>query len=392
MTISLGTSFRHRPADRSLAAARSLFELYGIRRLVDLTRLDRVGVPVFAAVRPQGRTLAVHAGKGVTYDEAAASAAMEAIEFAVAERRPPDTIPMSATEADYDVLSFCPRLGVEIGRDETLPSIVATSVADGSPHPVPLSSVFLGDGVTQRYFGSNTTGLASGNDVAEATLHGLFEVIERDTKSFQAVNDTTRLVSPESLPTHLQATGDAIEAAGLQYSLRYVVGPVPVPWFRAVIWDPLVDDPCLVNGGYGCHCDPSIAAMRAVLEAVQSRLVTIHGGRDDLAETYSRFEGLGTTGRRRHVGRVLRVARRGANAIDFAEIASLDATLDVDNAIVATVSAANAAGLRHVLRYVYEVPTTDLAVVRIVVPGAENFTVAEGKVGRRLLSHLRRQH
>lgn len=43
-------------------------------------------------------------------------------------------------------------------------------------------------------------------------------------------------------------------------------------------------------GGYGCHLDPAVALLRALTEAVQSRLTLIAGSRDDLSmRTYEAF-------------------------------------------------------------------------------------------------------
>ena len=58
----------------------------GITRLADLTGLDRIGVPVFAAVRPNSRSVATSQGKGLTPDAARAAALMEAVESWHAER------------------------------------------------------------------------------------------------------------------------------------------------------------------------------------------------------------------------------------------------------------------------------------------------------------------
>ena len=52
----------------------------GITRLADLTGLDRIGVPVFAAIRPNSRSVATSQGKGLTADAARAGALMEAVE------------------------------------------------------------------------------------------------------------------------------------------------------------------------------------------------------------------------------------------------------------------------------------------------------------------------
>ena len=57
----------------------------GVTRIGEVTHLDRIGLPVFQAVRPMSRSLAVHQGKGRCEADARISAAMEAIEGACAE-------------------------------------------------------------------------------------------------------------------------------------------------------------------------------------------------------------------------------------------------------------------------------------------------------------------
>jgi len=52
----------------------------GITRLANVTGLDRVGIPVVMAMRPNSRSVAVSQGKGVDLDAAKASAVMESVE------------------------------------------------------------------------------------------------------------------------------------------------------------------------------------------------------------------------------------------------------------------------------------------------------------------------
>ena len=65
-----------------------MFPRFGITRLAEVTGLDRIGIPVWMAIRPNSRTLAVSQGKGLTDAAAQASALMEAAEIASAERFP----------------------------------------------------------------------------------------------------------------------------------------------------------------------------------------------------------------------------------------------------------------------------------------------------------------
>ena len=51
-----------------------------VTRVADVTRLDRIGLPCWQAIRPMGRSLSVHQGKGVTDDDARLGAVLEALE------------------------------------------------------------------------------------------------------------------------------------------------------------------------------------------------------------------------------------------------------------------------------------------------------------------------
>jgi ribosomal protein S12 methylthiotransferase accessory factor len=57
----------------------------GVTRVGEITGLDRIGIPVWFAVRPNARTLSVSQGKGLSDAAARASAVMEAVELAHAE-------------------------------------------------------------------------------------------------------------------------------------------------------------------------------------------------------------------------------------------------------------------------------------------------------------------
>src|SRR5678816_3436514 len=75
-TASLDATWR-----RFAPAAR----IAGITRIADLTGLDTIGIPVFAAIRPMGKSLSTQQGKGTTALAAKISALMEALETWSAE-------------------------------------------------------------------------------------------------------------------------------------------------------------------------------------------------------------------------------------------------------------------------------------------------------------------
>ena len=161
----------------------------GITRIANLTGLDRLGIPVVGVFRPNSKSVAVAQGKGLDLDAAKASGVMEAVETFHAETT-------ESAEA-RELGGLAPRSGdvVDVRRlplastgdlppDQPIPWILGENWHTGEPVWVPHEFVStdytlpLPSGT--GYFQANTNGLASGNCVLEAVLHGLCELIERD--------------------------------------------------------------------------------------------------------------------------------------------------------------------------------------------------------------------
>ena len=143
----------------------------GISRLTDITRLDRLGLPVCASVRPRGQTLRVHAGKGLTLVEARVGALMEAIEFAVAEQASAAGSDASLTVAELAAqfgrglrwIDFAPLLGVAIEPGRRVAAVRCEDLQRGTPVLVPAELVFVPAPVEDgpALFGWSTNGLAA---------------------------------------------------------------------------------------------------------------------------------------------------------------------------------------------------------------------------------------
>src|SRR5579863_7358634 len=74
-----GTHRSAAPAE-TLARVRPHAARMGITRLGNVTGLDRIGIPVAIAVRPNSRSVSVSQGKGLDLAHAMASALMESVE------------------------------------------------------------------------------------------------------------------------------------------------------------------------------------------------------------------------------------------------------------------------------------------------------------------------
>ncbi|MBD3139016.1 YcaO-like family protein [Microbispora bryophytorum] len=261
----------------------------GITRVADITMLDTLGIPTFQAIRPTARTLAVSQGKGVTADLAKLSAMMEAIELWHAEQpmRPvATTSPREvAGKLGYDVhaLPLCTPTLLHDGLP--VDWVAAKSLVDGARTLVPKDVVEFTlvrrTGWNPPVFFSSTNGLASGNTQAEAVLHALYEVIERDAVTgFMIGGDRGVRVDPRSLGSPVvDDLCVTMERAGVRLEARSLTSPTGLPCFVARITCDDYPPPFL---GFGCHLSSDIALSRALTEAAQARLGYVSGARDDL--------------------------------------------------------------------------------------------------------------
>src|SRR3954464_14840334 len=149
----MSSSFRAEPLRVTLANAKALAPQLGISRVTDITRLDWVGVPVFASIRPDAQrgSLCVNAGKGLRVNEARVGAYMEAIEYAFAEYNraslkvsmiPAGDVYLGRTHPQ-SILDFCPVMNAEIDLDENIACVKAKEISSGRMFQVPAELVFL---------------------------------------------------------------------------------------------------------------------------------------------------------------------------------------------------------------------------------------------------------
>jgi ribosomal protein S12 methylthiotransferase accessory factor len=234
-------------------------------------------------------------GKGLTDTAAQVSALMEAVELYHAEHPLADRLRRTCAAAlrqdGAELLEpadiggfyggyFSERFGCDW--------VVGQDLATGHPVWAPASAVYFC--CTPSLYHTNSNGLASGNHLAEATLHALYELIERDARARLSVDgkiqvrqraliiETSSLDAPE-LRTILQhAAADETKVV-----LLWLQSAVPLHTFWAVLLNRhgLVAT-STVNVGFGTHVDKRVAAARALTEAAQSRLTFIHGAREDL--------------------------------------------------------------------------------------------------------------
>jgi len=301
----LSYSDRACPPEETLRRIEPLLPKFGVSRLARLTGLDKVGIPVWSAISPNARSIVINQGKGVTDDDAKVSAAMEALERAVAcaPSVPASMATRQALCESGDRALTLPGLIAsgqpDLGDDETIAWLRGFDLSDGATTWVPLQATTLDRTIEGCRYWQSSDGLASGNTRTEAILHGLLERIERDAETLWRLlplgAKLGSCIDPASFEDPiLDAMLRQIMACGLQLRLFDVTSDVAIPCYAATLADAGISSARQaryhdVTIGHGAHPVARRAAIRAVTEAAQSRLTYISGARDDVfPETFTR--------------------------------------------------------------------------------------------------------
>ncbi|MEW2475382.1 YcaO-like family protein [Micromonospora gifhornensis] len=387
--VEAGTDKTYRDGtDRAIAPAETWQRVLprlpemGITRVADVTGLDHIGVPVFMAVRPNSRGLTVAQGKGLSVDAARVSAVMESIEAYHAER-----IEAPLLLGSWDELARHRRLvdtsflitaaGEPLRRDRRLLWIEGTDLMSGEPVWLPFDLVhndYTGASQAgQSPFAVTSNGLASGNHLLEATSHAICEVIERDAEALW-------LATPKQRQDELRVDPDTVDDP----ACRYVLDTLAAAGVAAACWDMTTDIglPCFtvdiaedprvsisrvaVAQGQGCHPRREIALLRALTEAVQSRLTVIAGSRDDFYRSlYARANDLDNR------EAAWRTCAAGNAPRHFTDVPTRDnASFQED--IEHELAALRQAGITEAIQVPLGGEQLGISVVRVMLPGAEH--------------------
>jgi ribosomal protein S12 methylthiotransferase accessory factor len=363
-------------AKEMLAKVRPLLGRCGVTRLANITGLDRIGIPVAIAVRPDSHSLAVDSGKGTSIEQAMISAAMEAMERHWSETATVPTVAKALRHDAHMETDFPLIRGGRVPELGTMMDWVWTSdIVTGDAVMVPKRLVQTDYGISEeslerRMFYSTTSGLSAGATQTEAVLQGLYELIERDACNLAL----SQMVETGDMHTiNLETVEDAgvcrlieqIRDAGCGVQLMDCSSGIEVPVVAAWIYD--LECPGLgVFRGYGAHLNGNIAAARAICEAVQARAVLLAGARDDYDHAKWRANcKVGTEGTKALAdlkGTVTFWAGEGRSfSSDKAELREVQARL-IEG------------GFHRILTFEFRVPEwCPVSVVRVLVPGLEGY-------------------
>jgi YcaO-like protein with predicted kinase domain len=265
----------------------------GITRLGNVTGLDRIGIPVVVAVRPNSRSVSVSQGKGLDLTQAMTSALMEAIEGFHAEEagkgRRATYRELAARHAVVDPHALC-TTGRSFDIDDPISWRQSFDLLRQEPCWVPSEIVHTDytrplDG----YFLAGSNGLASGNHPLEAISAAICELVERDAVALWNASGirarARRAVDAASVDDpDCRALLAKYDDAGIAVRLWNVTTDIGIAAFVCDICDPSAKEFGQLRRfhGAGCHPDRVIALIRALTEAAQTRLTYIAGIRDDL--------------------------------------------------------------------------------------------------------------
>ena len=401
------------PAAETVSVAAAIAESLGVTRVADITGLDRVGIPVYSSVVPDSRDhLSVYNGKGLRLIDAKAGALMEAIERQTALKARLPLVAQSFTELreiepvlnprsmnnklapDYSeeqTYSWCQGLDIVSRQRCYVPARAAGYMWSDVPHP----SIFAT---------TDTNGLASGNSLEEAVCHALCELVERDSWTFVELGAHHMPRERRSFALGLDAIAgpDDLEMfpcvdlgshelllkfwnADLFPIIRDITSELGIPAFFASVCDENITGYPMAHCGLGAHPNADVAVRRALLELAQSRCVDIQAVREDIQPpgTVSGFFAP-------HSRRIDVINRdswyfgSSKHLRRFAETPSHPfQTIEEDLEFL--LQRFKACGLDQIIVVDFTPGKIGYSVIRVIVPGIENWALDRGRLGQRAL-------
>lgn len=366
----------------------------GITRIADITDLDRIGMPVFTAIRPTAEegAISIYGGKGISKDHAKASAMMEGFERYSAERQDTDetiiATPQEIAERGNYIelrsLNLPQNLEKQDLSNVKLEWSVAHDLITTEDFYVPSNAVFhpYTNDSALSLFKSNTNGLASGNVLEEAILHGIFEVIERDAWSiFELTHKNYSQINLDTIESDLiNETIEKFESEGIKIKLMDFTADIKIPTIAASADDTVTKDAGLLTLGMGTHLDSEVAVLRALTEVAQSRATQINGAREDTVRAdFAREAGYR---RMKKINKIyFQEEENQINLSDIENKSTPSVTEDIE--IVKEELISN--DIKQILYTDLTRPELDVSVVRVIIPEMELYALDPNRAGYRFL-------
>jgi putative methanogenesis marker protein 1 len=390
-----GCTHRAIAPEETIKNVESKLRAAGVTRVAEITHLDRVGIPVYSAIRPTAAegAVSIYAGKGATKPQAKASAMMESFERYSAELHADHKQKFingvfEGSEGELNryirpSLLILPNLLFDPETAE-VEWVRSTNLKDDKDVLVPANAVYH-PYVPERsvkLFQSNTNGLASGNRLEEAVFHGIMEVVERDAWSiFESKRQSKPEINCENTENQIiKNILTMFNDAGIHVKLVDLTDDVEITTVAAVSDDTVLKDPALLTLGVGTHLDPEVAVIRALTEVAQSRATQIHGTREDTVRAVFM--------RKAGYERMKRINSHwfgeSEKSIEITEMKNISGKSFKED-IETSKKLLSKCGFEDVLYVDLTRPEIEIPVVRVIIPGMELYSVDVDRAGSRLL-------
>jgi ribosomal protein S12 methylthiotransferase accessory factor YcaO len=307
------------PLDEDVRALLGRLEEFGITRLAETTRLDRIGVRTHSATKPgTSDVISIYSGKGLSVSESVRTAIMECLERTGSLWNLSELIVASPAQAsaigDVVVPSAFTEASRRLEPGQAIAWVWADQLGTTKRSLVPAQLAFNGrapQGVGILPFVNTTSnGLGAAFDPDKAATHGLRELIERDVVScvellasdihFNQLSSLARAftislgsdrfrdrldhvlrVDLQSLPETAAGIVSRLLGAGLSVEIRALPNDLGVPCFAAATAEERGMNKVLATAGYAAGYPIERTLVRALLELCQSRATHSQGGRED---------------------------------------------------------------------------------------------------------------
>jgi thioglycine synthase len=386
-----GCTHRSIAPEETIKNVESKLRTAGVTRVAEITHLDRIGIPVYSAIRPGAAegAVSIYAGKGATKQQAKASAMMESFERYSAELNDENrqnfvcgVFEGSSEEYVNPNSLILPNLLFDPKTSE-MEWVKSINIKNDRVVLVPANAVYHPyiPESTVKIFQSNTNGLASGNKLEEAVFHGMMEVVERDAWSiFESKREQKPEINCENTDNEIIINILALfKEVGISVKLIDLTADIKITTVAAVSDDTILKDPALLTLGVGTHLDPEVAVIRALTEVAQSRATQIHGTREDTVRAVFM--------RKAGYQRMKRINSHwfgeSERSVELSELKNASGKSFKED-IETSKKLLSKCGFEDILYIDLTRPEIEIPVVRVLIPGMELYSVDVNRAGKRL--------
>ncbi len=380
---------RSKTPDSTLRFVENMKDMLEMIDLQDATSLDRLGIPVFLChrIRPDDSRTS-HTGKGVSAIQAQVSLTMESIERFCSEYRSEYSsrlikgsyASLKKKHNTLDPQSLILSVLNDYRPDGEIHWVWGTDILRQEEILVPACTVYHPFHLDEFFLiNTHTNGIASGNTLEEAVIHGLAEVIERDAWSIAQYNRHFREALSVEDGAETRFIVDVIERydeADIEIVAKNITSDVGVPVIAAFSRD-LVHDNMIPIDGFGAHIDPKVAMIRSILEIATTRALFMLkfglGGMNESMSGYFREEDENDP-------------RFYASELKKLSDMQSDYTEDIYEDILIMTGKLQKCGLDRVIAVDLTRPDVGIPTVRVIVPGMEGTCFDRSRRGDRLLN------